>query len=520
MNWEHRKTTLPAPHSRQLIPPLGPIGLGCAILMACLSGVGCQTAEVCSRRHVVDAELATRVGMSLGPHAPPGVVSVPDSVQIEDGISADEAVTTALWNNAAFQEALAQLGISRAQLLDAGLFPDPQVQIFLPLGPKQFELTGYQALDALWLRPIRQRAAELDLVRVTDQLVQNGLNVIRDVRLAHANLLMAQQQLELADETLELRQEIARLAKKRADAGAISELEAAAPKIDALQAEADRSRALGEIEFSRAQLLILMGLPESGCELVAVGASLPNCRVACTDDLIAEALAVRPDLRAAEINVQAAAERLELAKCRWMTFDGILDMNSQGTQGFEAGPGMRFTIPFFNGNRGQVAIAEANLEAAQRQFVTIRDQIRNDVLSAHARWVQATRTLDDMRSKVLPATEEASELAQKNYESGGTSYLLTLQTLGQYLSARGQEIALAADVRRALAELDRSVGHRVKCEAAVEETNIPYLPAPNEIAPLPDEVEADKRTSNERLPACRPVSFEIKPTDDSGDRKP
>jgi len=144
----------------------------------------------------------------------------------------------ALWNNAAFQSLLTDLGVSSAQLFDAGLITDPQFILFFPLGPKQLELGGFQAIDALWLRPIRERAAELDLQRVSHGMVQNGLNVIRDVRVAHSDLLLAQQQAELARDAERLRTQIADLAQKRLDAGDISELELNTTRIDAMQATA------------------------------------------------------------------------------------------------------------------------------------------------------------------------------------------------------------------------------------------------------------------------------------------
>jgi cobalt-zinc-cadmium efflux system outer membrane protein len=95
---------------------------------------------------------------------------------------------------------LADLGVSSAQLLDVGLISDPQFTIFFPLGPKQLEFTAFQTVDALWLQPVRVRAAELDLDRVSQTMVQNGLDVIRDVRVAHASLLLAQEQAMVARE--------------------------------------------------------------------------------------------------------------------------------------------------------------------------------------------------------------------------------------------------------------------------------------------------------------------------------
>jgi outer membrane protein, heavy metal efflux system len=212
-----------------------------------------------------------------------------------------------LHNNAAYQAMLAELGISSAQLLDAGLISDPQFTIFFPVGPKQLEFTGYQAIDALWLQPIRVRAAELDLNRVSQTMVQSGLDVIRDVRLAHADLVLAQQQAELAREAQSLRQQIADLAQKRLDAGDISELESITSRIDALQAEATSARAVQDVELAAQQLRTLMGSPMlrvHRSELIAIASensdsshsSSLNSGLSSLDSLLSTAEAMRPDL--------------------------------------------------------------------------------------------------------------------------------------------------------------------------------------------------------------------------------
>ncbi len=97
------------------------------------------------------------------------------------------------------------------------------------------------------------------------------------------------------------------------------------------------------------------------------------------------------------------------------------------------------------------------------KYVTVRDRVTLDVRTAHTQLAQANENLTALRQEILPALREAEELARRNYENGGTPYLRA--ATGQYLDARVQESQLLADQRRAVAELDRSVGHRV-CDAA------------------------------------------------------
>lgn len=74
--------------------------------------------------------------------------AIPAGLRIDDSLTVDEAI--AIWNNASFQADLAQLGMARADLAEAGVLPNPVVTLLFPLGPKQLETTFL--LPALYLR--------------------------------------------------------------------------------------------------------------------------------------------------------------------------------------------------------------------------------------------------------------------------------------------------------------------------------------------------------------------------------
>lgn len=402
------------------------------------------------------------MAVELGPENCPGETVIPPSVDFDDGLTEDEAVAAALWNNAAYREMLTQLGISNARLYDAGLLTDPQMTMFFPLGPKQLEFTIFFIVDAVWLRPIRERAASLDLANVSQTMVQNGLNVIRDARLAHADLLFAQDRSKLADEAAKLQKDIADFAARRFKAGDIAKLELTTAEVESLRAQADAARFAQDVTLAKNRLRTLMGLTLQDVSLLAVDGMPTDLTVRQSEDLVAEALAFRPDLRAAEINVQAACERTGLARRQFMNFDAVFDANGRGRRGFEAGPGLRMTLPILNANRGNIAIANEQVRQAQRQMITIRDQITLDVRTAYVQMKQASENLQAVRDKMLPKLKTAVELARKNYRAGGATYFLVLQTTRQYLDLRIRELELELALRRAVAELERSVGHRLR----------------------------------------------------------
>lgn len=437
---------------------LTPWIIGFLILVAF---TGCNTTQPGSQRNVVTSELTSRVGSGIGPGGGMQCGSIPAGVNVQDGLTDDEVVALALWNNADYHQMLAQLGVSRAQVLDAGLIADPQLVMLLPVGPKQFEFTAFQAIDAIWLRPIRKRAAELDLCQLAQQMVQNGLDTVRTARVAHANLLLAQDRARLSEELNILRTQIAEFAKNRLDAGDISELEYKSSQIEALQAQAAAAQAKQDVYLAQEEVRTLVGIPIERSRILGIGHEEVGLPVADNKDLVATAWAMRPDIRAVEIQATAARKRVEVARNQFMLLDAGVDANSDGEEGFEASPALRMTLPLWNRNQGGIAIAEEQLKQVNHQYAALRDRVELEVRTSLVQLEQADEQRRLVDENILPALSEAEELARRNYENGGVPYFLVLQTTGQYVDAKIRRAEATAGVRRAIAELERSVGRKV-----------------------------------------------------------
>ena len=155
-------------------------------------------------------------------------------------------------------------------------------------------------------------------------------------------------------------------------------------------------------------------------------------------------------------------ERVEVARRNVFQISAILpDANSRGEKGFEAGPGLDFTIPIFHQNQGAIARAGAEVEKADRHYTTLRDTIALEVRQAYTRYFQAREALRIWDDQIVPGVEDAITRAEKAYLGGGTSLLLMLQTSRQLLDSQVQRAEAAAQLRRAAAQLERSVGWRV-----------------------------------------------------------
>lgn len=428
------------------------------LALALLSGCSLPRAG-CSHIPIGDEMMArtSHTVMCVGP----AEFAIPPDVIFEDGVSEDEAVATALSNNAAFQSMLTQLGMAEGDLIQAGLLTNPNLGTFLPISAKQWEWTLFLPLEAFVLRPHRLAIADSDYERVANELVQNGLTLVRDVRVAHADLALAIAQFQLAQEIINIRQGISDLTQKRLDRGDISELEAMTARVDVLNAEANAGLLEQNVVVARGRLAWLMGMPPNEEPLNATLDSPPPLPELDVSWLIDEAFAMRPDARAADWAVAAAAERLRVARWAFLRIDGVADANARGIKGYEAGPGVRFDIPIFNRNQGGVMRAEAELRQAQHNRDAIWNQIVQDVRMATAQWTQAKNNLMIVETKVAPALHEARQIAEKGFAAGGSDYLLVLQTTSQYVDARVRILDQVAALQRARAELERSVGRQL-----------------------------------------------------------
>lgn len=466
----------------------------CVALAVLLGLAGCQTAPPAPDQSTVAAHLTQRIGHTLPCQDESAPVTLPPCAFRADGITEDEAVAIALWNNAAFQELLVDLGIARGDLIQAGLLPNPELVYFWPMSEKPYKYLFDFPIESIWLRPIRVRSAAKEADRVAERLTQAGLDLMRDVRQAYADVLLAKERVRIAGEAVKLRGRIAELAEKRLKAGDISPQEAATAKIDALQAEQDAARIRYDVPVQEERLRNLLGIGPLRGPIPLDPTPPPACRKFDVDALTQEAMSSRPDALAAVEAVAAAEARVKFATIGWVRFLGIADATS-GRKSHVFGPALRFTVPLFNHNQGGIARANAELERAVRNQKTVAYQIILDVQRAYLQYQQACAELEILRTKVRPEVQTAIRRAQAAYQEGNVTIFIVLETTRQLLDNHLREAQLNADLRRFWAELERSVGRRLDApEPATQpaphdpgtKDDASTLPAPRRERPMID----------------------------------
>ncbi|MBN1559691.1 TolC family protein [candidate division KSB1 bacterium] len=431
------------------------------LLVGSLLFLGCAAHSPFDRNYVSDS-IQSRAGFELVSVADSSLL--PPDVDLSDGVSEDEAIALALWNNPQFLSDLTELGYARADLIQAGMLLNPALSYLFPIGPKQMEYSIGLPIEFFWQRPSRVAISKLNAEQIAESLVQNGLSLIRDVRISYATLQQKRLQARIVAEEAALQDEIAVIAAARLRAGDISELEESAFRLLAAQMHEKNIHFAQDADLEEIQLHRLVGLFGDSITFnfqIPVHLFSPIKNV---DDLLLGALAARPDLRAAELGIEVAGNKLGWEQSKIFSLTAVLDANGAGKEGFEMGPGLQAELPIFNWNNGNRARAKAEMERAAKNYLIVKQNIIVQVRQAIIDYEAAQSRLNVLQQDILPSAMKAAASAEKSYHIGASSYIEFLTFKQQLLDAKLRAAEAEAQVRTSLAALQYSVGTFVRTE--------------------------------------------------------
>lgn len=421
---------------------------------------GCFTAA--RDRRWLEDEVARRSVGRLDEHA----AGMPSDLDLTDGLSSAEAVRIALARSPGLHAELTALDSALADFDEARRPANPRLNFLAPWDPRQFALIFLLPIDAIWQLPFRAKAANLELERVSESLVQLVLDTQRDVRVAHADAMLAQARMQTREEIDAAWLDAARLAEGRARAGDIAPVEAAAVRAEAETAHDFLVRARYENEIAAARLLFVMGQPWPTLPMLSV---TPHDKrdIATAEVLMARAFQHRAELRAAELAVHAAGARGKWERSRVVsmmaTVDGQAPVGSTKLN-FSLGA-QQVELPIFGRNPGGIGRADAALTRALERYAHTRNNVAYDVVAARASLLRARQSAATYE-RIVDAVRENADGSKSAFQSGLETYLVVIDALRRESEVRLRRIDVDAEVLRASAELVRAVGSENVPEAS------------------------------------------------------
>ena len=380
-------------------------------------------------------------------------------------LTPESAVEIALFNSPALQATYERLGIAQADLVQAGLFPNPVLHASLRFGVAGpgpgAELSLLQDFVRMLEAPLRKRVAAAEFEAAKLDVAQAVLDLSANVKTAFYALQGAEQMLELRQTVARATQLSAEIATRQREAGNITDLDWGNERALAEEAKLDLARAEADELADREELNALLGLwgPHTTWKIAARLPGLPEDEVR-RQGLESRAVSQRLDLAAARQAVEVQARSLGLARATALFPDGLFGGEAEREPDGEwtAGPAIEFSVPIFDQGQAAVARAVAELRERQRRYAALAVHVRSQVRRTGTRMESARRRAAYFEKIVLPLRHQNVERSQLQYNAMQIGVFQLLQAKRDEIETGRNYVETLTDYWLARTELERAVG--------------------------------------------------------------
>jgi outer membrane protein TolC len=384
-------------------------------------------------------------------------------------LTARQAAGWAVAHNPGLKALRADLGIAQAELVRAGLLPDPAIgwESMNALAIQFAGGTPHQAdyvagLVASWPVPrpgeigAREDQASAHLQGARSSVLAAEWSLARNVHLACLDLEAVRAKLQLNARVLETARRTADFFAEARRAGGATAVQENLAGIELAGREQERIRLEGEQRAARQEVHRWLGIPPDAPLDVTMGADpfvLPSLPDKDTTALVNAALQKRPDLLQimAEYDASEAELRLEVAR-QWPQLS--------------IGTGLAIVLPFFSRwNRPAIDAAMARREKVEAEVRAAVHSLRADVHAAVASEQEAVRQVRHFEENLLPKVQESLRLTDEALRVREVTAIEILTAQRQVLDVQNNYLEARIRAARARLLLDTATGAVLADEA-------------------------------------------------------
>ncbi|WP_436018208.1 TolC family protein [Trinickia sp. LjRoot230] len=382
-------------------------------------------------------------------------------------LSMDDAVQVALLNNRGLQASYAELGLSEADLVQAGRLPNPGFTFSrtragngdLSIG-RTFSANVLSILTLPFAAHIEGRRFEQTKLETADAM----LKLAADARRAYVNAVAAEQAAKYANKVKDSADAGAELASRMRQAGNFSKLDYAREQAFYADSIAQAAKARQQAVSAREKLTRTMGVWGTGTQYILPERlpDLPKERPELKD-LEQFAMRNRLDIQAAKLQTQGVASSLGLSKAtRFINaVDAGYQNNYETDKGREHGYEISIEIPIFDFGSAKVARAQAiYMQSANRLAQTAIDA-RSEVRESYSAYVSSYGVAKHYRDEVVPIRKTISDELLLRYNGMLASVFELLADSREQVSAVNSYIDALKDYWLAETDLQQALGGRL-----------------------------------------------------------
>jgi cobalt-zinc-cadmium efflux system outer membrane protein len=402
-------------------------------------------------------------------------------LQTAAGMPFDQLAQTALTQNKHLQAAREQLHQAEARLRQAGLRPNPSLDLssstdvlFANEGENGFAVALSQPFELGGKRQKRIKVADAEVELARAEIAEAERQLIGQLRSAYLRAAETSARLEFFERSRKLNQQMAQVMTVRLTAGDASRLESHLMQAENSRLDAQRLSAESQLTQELLEIRKLAGISPAEPVSVLPLSSTLNASIAVPEgDLVETALRNRPDLNAARFREALAEAGVTLARAQATpnitgsiryTLDPVVSQFATATQprAFEKdsalGFGVSIPLPFWNREQGNISEAASKVGKLRAEREALENEIRVEVKAAVLRYQSAVRSLELIRNGVVNETAAGLSITQLAYGLGDAKLTDVIFQQRSLIDAEIAQFGAEAEAAAAQAALALSLG--------------------------------------------------------------
>ena len=390
----------------------------------------------------------------------------------EGTLTLDQCISIAIQQNPLVLSSMQQYNASLARVSQAKALAQPSINWDSDLQPKLFQFGDSgewyfgisQALEFPGKRSLRGKIASKQASELLQDIELLKLDIVFQVKQAFYNLLLSQEKLKYAGQNLELAEDFLQKAELKYEAGDVAKVEALRARVESSKAANEVRSASNDVRLAKAMLNFLLARKkyspleiQGNLKRVAIGLN--------EDDLIARALSFRPEVK----RINLGLERENLTKKQgYMSYlpDFELGVNKHRVIG--EGDFWDFTLSFpiplffWQPKKGEIAEAEANIQALNREVEHLQNAITLEVGEAYMNAVTINNQIRLYEEEILTQAEEVYNMFLFSYQEGEIGGIELIEARRTLVEARTSYADALFNYDVAIAALEKSIGQKLE----------------------------------------------------------
>jgi len=329
-------------------------------------------------------------------------------------LMAGDAVQVALLNNRGLQATFQDLGITEAEVVQAGRLPNPGFSFGRSSqgDEREIERGLHFNLARLLALPLINQMEARRFEQTKGMVAMSVLSIAADTRKAYYMAVGAEEGVRYMQKVKQAAEASAELARRMAAVGNFNKLQQAREQGFYADATLNLARALQAQKASRERLTRLMGLWGAQTQF-ALPERLPDLPKQATDqpDIERVAMAQRLDVQGARLAAEQTARNLGLTKVT--RFINVLELglmrNSSNEAPTQRGWEIGFELPLFDWGGARVARAEGVYMQALHRAAETAVNARSEVREAYGNYRSTYDIARHHRDEIVPLRQRIAE---------------------------------------------------------------------------------------------------------------